>query len=487
MNEADVIQQDQPLEAGAADLEKSPSTDDSVGDDDAPGPTAADKRKEKKMAKKGRKKRGKRAKRSQHPAAVADSNVIQFPAVKAAEEEAQVAVGGDISSDSMPKVEAKTEREDETGSHRRDGESAKKDDTTEAKTAKAADAKADEKADDIKSESAKSKPAADKSKSKGPKKKRTTSSAVIRALTQTGEHAQVTEEFFTAETYEAAHEEGHETWEDLRMSDVPLAADEKRFRSLAIVGGGILTAVIAGMLIYFYYLTPQPEELGSGRVTLPDLSSIGAPQAEGNPEPVAANNTPPATDPAAPAVDPTAVDPEAVDPEAIDPEAVDPEAVDPEAVDPEATDPEAVDPEAIDPEAVDPGAAVPEVAPEAPVAPEALQGDYASLLGEATELERRHRRRQAMEAYRRAIDANPNGGEALANLAFMLLNRSQNREALELAERATTLAPTNSKAWITLGAARQATGDTAGGREAYQHCVDQGEGRYVRDCRAMLR
>ena len=53
--------------------------------------------------------------------------------------------------------------------------------------------------------------------------------------------------------------------------------------------------------------------------------------------------------------------------------------------------------------------------------------------------------------------------------------------------RATALDATNSKAWITLGAARQALGDQAGGREAYQACVDQGQGRFVSDCRMMLR
>ena len=77
--------------------------------------------------------------------------------------------------------------------------------------------------------------------------------------------------------------------------------------------------------------------------------------------------------------------------------------------------------------------------------------------------------------------------EALADLAFILLNRSQNREAAELAERASVADPTNSKAWITLGAARQALGDAPGARTAYQSCVDVGTGRYVGDCRMMLR
>ncbi len=439
------------------------------------------------MAKKGRNKRGKRSKRSRRSGAAAkQSNVIQFPAVQAAaqeEAEAQVAIGGDISSDSMQRPEEAKTREDETGSHRRPEEESDESTSQTSTDAKSSDAKSsDEKSSDEKSSDEKSsdeKSSDEKPAAKKGKKKRTTSSAVIRALTQTGEHAQVTEDFFSAETYEAAHEGPHETWEDLRVSAVPLEADAKRHRTVTFVIGGILTALIGGMVVYYYWMMPRPEELASGRVTLPDLNGVS--MGEGaTPEP------PPL--PPVPAADP----PPAVDlvPDAVDlvPDAVDlvPDQGAPEEGTEVANGPEGATPEVapeVAPEALPDEVAAPEAPPEAA----APTGDYATLLEEATGLERRHRRRQAMEAYRNAIEANPNGAEALANLAFMLLNRSQNREALELAERATTVDPTNSKAWITLGAARQATGNAAGGREAYQQCVDQGQGRYVRDCRAMLR
>jgi Flp pilus assembly protein TadD len=90
-------------------------------------------------------------------------------------------------------------------------------------------------------------------------------------------------------------------------------------------------------------------------------------------------------------------------------------------------------------------------------------------------------------AYRRAIELNPEGGPALAELGRLMLARSHTREAAELAERATAIEPTNALAWVTLGAARQARGDRQGARQAYQNCVKLGKGRYVSECRAMLR
>jgi len=104
------------------------------------------------------------------------------------------------------------------------------------------------------------------------------------------------------------------------------------------------------------------------------------------------------------------------------------------------------------------------------------------------ELARRLKRgSRAVAAYRRAIELNPEGGPALAELGRLMLARSHTREAAELAERATAIEPTNALAWVTLGAARQARGDRQGARQAYQNCVKLGKGRYVSECRAMLR
>ena len=109
---------------------------------------------------------------------------------------------------------------------------------------------------------------------------------------------------------------------------------------------------------------------------------------------------------------------------------------------------------------------------------------YAAQLQLARRLKRGSR---AAAAYRRAIALNPQGVEALAELARLMLARQHAREAAELAERATAIDPGSSLAWVTLGAARQMRGDRQGAKHAYQSCVKLGKGRYVTECRAMLR
>ena len=93
----------------------------------------------------------------------------------------------------------------------------------------------------------------------------------------------------------------------------------------------------------------------------------------------------------------------------------------------------------------------------------------------------------AVEAYRQAVELNPNGSDALAELALLMLNRQRNMEAARLAKRATEIDPQNSLAWVTLGSARQHMRDGDGARRAYRSCVRKGEGPYVAECRAMLR
>ena len=111
-------------------------------------------------------------------------------------------------------------------------------------------------------------------------------------------------------------------------------------------------------------------------------------------------------------------------------------------------------------------------------------GDYESLLSLAQGAKNR---RQAEAAYRKALEINPNGNKALSHLAFALLNKGKNAEAAEYAQRAVVLDPTDSRAWVTLGAARQQLRDRPGAKEAYRNCVAYGQGRFVADCRAMIR
>jgi DNA-binding response OmpR family regulator len=109
---------------------------------------------------------------------------------------------------------------------------------------------------------------------------------------------------------------------------------------------------------------------------------------------------------------------------------------------------------------------------------------YEAQLALARRLKRGSR---ASAAYRRAIELNPEGSPALAELARLMLARNHTREAAELAERATAVDPSSALAWVALGAARQMRGDRQGARHAYQNCVKLGKGRYVSECRAMLR
>jgi len=110
-------------------------------------------------------------------------------------------------------------------------------------------------------------------------------------------------------------------------------------------------------------------------------------------------------------------------------------------------------------------------------------GDYAVLIEQARTL----RGRRAEDVYRQALAVNPNGLEALVEIGFAELNRGNNPEARALAERATRLDPTSSKAWITLAVALHALGERDASREAYRACRDQGQGAFVAECQRFAR
>jgi Tfp pilus assembly protein PilF len=58
-------------------------------------------------------------------------------------------------------------------------------------------------------------------------------------------------------------------------------------------------------------------------------------------------------------------------------------------------------------------------------------------------------------------------------------------KAVELARQAVNASPGNADAWLTLGAAYQATGDPASARQAYQSCVDKARSANVGECRVL--
>jgi DNA-binding response OmpR family regulator len=113
-----------------------------------------------------------------------------------------------------------------------------------------------------------------------------------------------------------------------------------------------------------------------------------------------------------------------------------------------------------------------------------VEDTYEAQLGLARRLKRGSR---AVAAYRRAIELDPQGSAALAELARLQLGREHTREAADLAERATAIDPSNALAWVVLGAARQERGDRQGAHQAYRNCAKLGKGHYVSECKSMLR
>jgi Flp pilus assembly protein TadD len=108
---------------------------------------------------------------------------------------------------------------------------------------------------------------------------------------------------------------------------------------------------------------------------------------------------------------------------------------------------------------------------------------YESLVAQGS----RGRAATRLVALQQALAMRPNGPEVLAQLAFLEFERNAFAEARDYAQRATAVDPANSHAWVILGASRDSLRDRAGARAAYQSCVDQGQGRWVGDCRSMLR
>jgi hypothetical protein len=80
--------------------------------------------------------------------------------------------------------------------------------------------------------------------------------------------------------------------------------------------------------------------------------------------------------------------------------------------------------------------------------------------------------------------AEPGGGALLAQASRALRDGSLVR-AVELAREAVNASPGNADAWLTLGAAYQATGNTAAARDAYRSCVEKARTANVGECRVL--
>ncbi len=296
---------------------------------------------------------------------------------------------------------------------------------------------------------------------------RTTSSQMIQALTATGEHAAVTEEFFQKPTDVPEAE----TWDDLEVTAQAAPPHERRARrvTLAIVAVGV--AAIGGYVLVQKVFMPQPAAVGGlppAAGSLPTLSEEALQDPDEPEEPNAA-------------LEPAVPSPPVAD--VLPSEAAEAEGSEaPAAAEAEGSEAPAAA------EAEGPGepAAAEAEGPGEPAAAETGEpsGDYAALLDAARSTRGARKRIQAFE---RALQADPDGVEALEELGFLHLNRGRMAEAIRYAERAVQVDPSRSKAWITLGAARQSRGDRQGAQEAYRRCVEQGKGKFVSECRRMVR
>jgi DNA-binding response OmpR family regulator len=81
------------------------------------------------------------------------------------------------------------------------------------------------------------------------------------------------------------------------------------------------------------------------------------------------------------------------------------------------------------------------------------------------------------------IESSGQGGGSLVAQASRALAKGQTGKAVELARQATISAPADADAWLTLGAALQASGNPPGAHEAYKSCVAQAKTANVNECR----
>jgi len=75
-------------------------------------------------------------------------------------------------------------------------------------------------------------------------------------------------------------------------------------------------------------------------------------------------------------------------------------------------------------------------------------------------------------------------GEKLIQRAEMEMNRGRAKKAAAYALRYTSENPNKAYGWLMLGAAFQMMGRNDLAREAFNHCVEQGKGKGLDDCRA---
>lgn len=268
-------------------------------------------------------------------------------------------------------------------------------------------------------------------------------------------------------------------WEDEAATEES-ASRGKRWAVSALVVGALS---IGSFLIYSKLLTPAPEPSRAAAEAAPTTDVLAAlasaPQAPVDAPPAASARTeqqapePPGERPAAemgtPSVAPVQGDPPA---QPVEPA---PEGAAAEPAPRTSGSSDEAPARAPEGSAAEPAARTPTSSDEA---------GYSALVARAR---KQGLRRAAESTYLQALAIRPDGAEALSGLAMLYLNQGKNAAARDRAREAIRADDASSEAWIVLGAALSSLGDAQGAREAYTRCAGLPSGKYVSECRKMLR
>lgn len=277
-------------------------------------------------------------------------------------------------------------------------------------------------------------------------------------------------DFFERATSEMPHVEWHDDYDRPVMSH---GSRRAMYASVALLG--ISMAAIGGYLVYHKLIMPTPVQLGGA--TAYQLPTPRAEQPTHVPEPAEAASlrahgevamAEPSTPASAPDSAPAVPEPRRDTP---------------------ASAELLVGTGADAPSAGGSGAPVTtdEVSPAPPDPSLEADDGFAQLLADAVAQNDAGHARDALPLLQQARTLRPIDAGVLTELAFAHLNLGNRDEAARHAEQAVAVDPTRSKAWIVLGAARDAARDHGGARQAYERCAALDMDQYVRECQRLLR
>jgi hypothetical protein len=283
---------------------------------------------------------------------------------------------------------------------------------------------------------------------------------------------------------------------------VPMSVGSQRamWASMAIFAVSIVS--IGGYTAYHQLVMPAPVELGGALSAelVPAAEAIHpVPSSVSEPPPPVLAQAPVASQPATPPIIAPIEPPSSAAPIVPAPVEAPPAAAQPLAITsaphsmpvaPAITAPATPPPTAAPmqaPKAVEAEQPTADVAPatQAASAPTTTLPSYEELIGVGQAFARKGRNSQALEAYQRALDAQPSAAAALAGIAYVHLNSGDPGLAKLFATRAVESDPRSSQGWIVLGAALELLGDRAAARAAYRKCATEAVGAYALECRQL--